>query len=84
MGLAPVIRVFGTYRDAEARIRALEAAGVDPRSISVVTRSPRDADTLEHDTGTNDDTTSNEGGDSAIDSGIDSGIDTGGDTTAIS
>ena len=55
MGLAPVIRVFDTYHAAEARIRALEAAGIDPRSISVVTRSPRDAETLEHDTGTNDD-----------------------------
>jgi hypothetical protein len=51
----PVARVFDGYQQARDAIRALEASGVDPRSISVVTRSPRDAETLEHDTGASDD-----------------------------
>jgi hypothetical protein len=47
----PVTRLFPTYQQAREAIRGLEAAGVDPQSISVVARSPRDAKTLEHDTG---------------------------------
>ena len=48
-------RVFTTSSDARKAILALEAVGVPPRSISVVTRLPRDAETLEHDTGASDD-----------------------------
>jgi hypothetical protein len=33
----------------------LESAGVDPRAISMITRSPGDAETLEHDTGISED-----------------------------
>ena len=51
----PTARVFDSYREAEVAIRALEAGGIDPPCISVVTRSPRDAETLEHDTGASDD-----------------------------
>ena len=51
----PTAHVFDSYRDAETAIRALEAGGVDPRSISIVTRSPRDAETLEEETGASDD-----------------------------
>jgi hypothetical protein len=51
----PVTRVFTSSRDARRAILALEAAGVPPRSISVVTRLPRDAEALEHDTGVSDD-----------------------------
>jgi hypothetical protein len=47
--------MFATYREARDSIRALEAAGVDLRDISVVTRSPHDAETLEHDTGASED-----------------------------
>jgi hypothetical protein len=47
--------VFDRFPDARDAIHALEAAGVDARAISVVTRSPRDAETLEHDTGASDD-----------------------------
>lgn len=35
-------------------IRALQADGVDPRVISVLTRRPRDAESLEHSTGASD------------------------------
>jgi hypothetical protein len=49
-----VTRLFTSYQQARDAIRALEAAGVSPKSISVVTRSPRDAETLEHDTGASD------------------------------
>ena len=55
MAPLPATRVFTTYPEARAAIVALEASGVDPRAISVVTRSPRDAETLEHDTGASDD-----------------------------
>ena len=51
----PVTRVFDSYHEARDAIAALENAGVDPRAISVLTRSPRDAETLEHDTGVSDD-----------------------------
>jgi hypothetical protein len=50
----PATRVFASYEQAREAIRALEAAGVQARAISVVTRSPRDAETLEHDTGASD------------------------------
>ena len=49
-----VTRLFTSYQQAREAIRALEAAGVSPKSISVVTRSPRDAETLEQDTGISD------------------------------
>jgi hypothetical protein len=51
----PLTRVFTSSDQARDAIRALEAAGVAPRSISVVTRLPRDAASLEHDTGASDD-----------------------------
>jgi hypothetical protein len=46
-----VARVFAGPVQARDAIRALEAAGVDRSAINVVTRSPADAETLEHDTG---------------------------------
>jgi hypothetical protein len=52
--LLAVTRLFSTYQQARDAIRVLEAAGVSPKSISVVTRSPRDAEHLEHDTGVSD------------------------------
>ena len=55
MADTPTARVFDSYRDAEVAIRGLEADGVDPRHISVVTRSPREAETLEDETGASDD-----------------------------
>lgn len=55
MAQMPTAQVFDSYGEAEGAIRALEAGGIDPRSISIVTRSPRDAETLEHDTGASDD-----------------------------
>jgi hypothetical protein len=51
----PLTRVFTSYQAAREAIRALEVAGVDPGSISVLTRSPHDAETLQHDTGASDD-----------------------------
>ncbi len=51
----PVTRLFPSYQQARAAIHALEAAGVDPQSISVVTRLPHDAETLEEDTGASED-----------------------------
>jgi Heat induced stress protein YflT len=51
----PVTRVFTGRQAASDAIRALEAAGVDARSISVVTQRPADAETLEHDTGASED-----------------------------
>lgn len=47
-------RLFPSYQQAREAIRALESAGVPPQSISVVTRSPQDAETLEQDTGASD------------------------------
>jgi hypothetical protein len=51
----PVTRVFDSYQAAREAIRALEAAGIDAGAISVVTRSPREAETLEYDTGASED-----------------------------
>jgi hypothetical protein len=51
----PIARAFSGYQEARDAIRALEAAGVGARAISVVTRSPADANTLEHDTGASED-----------------------------
>jgi hypothetical protein len=51
----PVTHVFRSYQEARDGIRALEASGVDPEDISVLTRSPEDAERLEHDTGASDD-----------------------------
>jgi hypothetical protein len=51
----PVARVFADSQQARAAILALQQGGVDPRAISVVTRSPRDVDALEQATGINDD-----------------------------
>jgi hypothetical protein len=48
---AAVVRVFAGHEQAREAIRALEAAGVDRGAISVVTRSPDEAETLEQDTG---------------------------------
>jgi Heat induced stress protein YflT len=50
-----VARVYSSHQEARQAIRALQAAGVPPRAISVVTRSPADAETLEHDTGASED-----------------------------
>jgi Heat induced stress protein YflT len=47
--------VYASRQDASDAIRALEAAGVDPRAISIVTRLPSEANTLEHDTGASED-----------------------------
>ena len=51
----PVARVFSSHQEARDAIRALQTAGVYPRAISVVTRLPADANTLEHDTGASED-----------------------------
>lgn len=51
----PVTRVYDSAPRAREAIQALETAGIASRSISVVTRSPRDAEKLEHDTGASDD-----------------------------
>ena len=51
----PLARVYSSHQEALDAIRALRAAGVQPRAISVVTRSPAEADTLEHDTGASED-----------------------------
>ena len=52
---APETRLFASYQAAREAIVALEVGGVDPQQISVVTRSPRDAETLEEATGASDD-----------------------------
>jgi Heat induced stress protein YflT len=49
-----VTRLFSSYQQAREAIRGLESRGVDRKSISVVTRLPQDAETLEHDTGASD------------------------------
>jgi hypothetical protein len=49
------MRVFDSYLEARDAIRELEAAGVGPGSISVLTRSPGDADQLEQVTGASED-----------------------------
>jgi Heat induced stress protein YflT len=51
----PVARLYSSYQAARDAIRALQAAGVHPRAISVVTRLQAEADTLEHDTGASED-----------------------------
>jgi hypothetical protein len=47
--------VFRDHAHARDAIRALEAAGIEPASISVVARSASEADRLEHDTGASED-----------------------------
>ena len=47
----PIARSFANYAEARDAILALEAAGLSPADISVVTRTPAEAETLEHDTG---------------------------------
>ena len=49
-----VTRVFASSQAAREAILALQSSGIDPRAISVVTRSPRDAANIEHTAGTND------------------------------
>jgi hypothetical protein len=47
--------MFASADEAREAIHALETAGVKRRAISVVTRAPRDARTLERDTGASGD-----------------------------
>jgi len=47
----PIARTFADHAAACEAILALEAAGLSPADISVVTRTPAEAETLEHDTG---------------------------------
>jgi hypothetical protein len=47
----PIARTFADHAAARDAILALEAAGLSPDDISVVTRTPAEAETLEHDTG---------------------------------
>ena len=49
--MPPIARTFASHSSAHDAIRALEAAGLNPDDISVVTRSPAEAETLEHETG---------------------------------
>jgi Heat induced stress protein YflT len=49
-----ITRLFASSQTAREAIVALQASGVDPRAISVVTRLPKDAEQL-GDTGANDD-----------------------------
>ncbi|MBV9577236.1 MAG: general stress protein [Chloroflexi bacterium] len=51
---APSTHVYTTYEEARDGIRALEAGGVAPGTISVLCRSPKAAKMLEHDTGASD------------------------------
>lgn len=51
----PTTRVFASALAARDAIRELEASGVNPHAISIVSRSPRDAESLEHLTGALDD-----------------------------
>jgi hypothetical protein len=50
-----VARAFADYEEARSAVRALQAARVSPRCISVVARSPAEADRLERDTGVSED-----------------------------
>jgi hypothetical protein len=50
-----VTRVFSSAQVAQESIRALEASGVRPRDISIVTRSVREADQLQLTTGASQD-----------------------------
>jgi hypothetical protein len=47
----PSAQTFATHAEAREAILALEAAGLSPADISVVTRTHAEAETLEHDTG---------------------------------
>src|SRR5260370_28493929 len=47
-------RPFATHAEARDAILALEAAGLSPDDISVVTRSPDEAETLEDETGSSE------------------------------
>ncbi len=49
--LPPIARTFADHAAARTAILALEAAGLSPTDISVVTRTPAEAETLEQDTG---------------------------------
>ena len=51
----PLTRVFDSYAASRNAIRALIDAGVSSKSISVLTRSPNDAEVLNQDTGASDD-----------------------------
>jgi hypothetical protein len=51
----PVTCLYANMRVAGDAIRALQAEGVDPRAISVLTRQPDDTDSLEQTTGVSDD-----------------------------
>jgi hypothetical protein len=52
---AAITCVYDSYQAAQEAIRALRAGGVSARAISVVTRSPKDAQTLELDSGASND-----------------------------
>ena len=51
----PLARAFADVEQAHRAIEALESAGVDPAAISVLTRSPSQAETLEEATGASED-----------------------------
>lgn len=51
----PTTRVFANAQAARDGILELEASGVDPHAMSIVTCSPRDAEALEHATGAAED-----------------------------
>jgi len=51
----PITRLFTSAEAAREVIRRLESNGVDPRSISVLTRQRKEADSLEQQTGASDD-----------------------------
>ncbi len=46
----PIARTFASHAEARDAILALEAAGLRQSDIRVVTRTPAEAETLEHDT----------------------------------
>lgn len=50
----PIARTYTQHAEALQAIRALESAGLSPDDISVVTRSPDEAETFEQDTGTSE------------------------------
>jgi hypothetical protein len=49
--VSPIARTFATHAEARDAILALEAAGLRPADISVVSRTLAEVETLEHDTG---------------------------------
>jgi hypothetical protein len=51
----PVAEAFARHDDARSAIRALQAAGIKPHAISIVTRSHSEARRLEQETGAADD-----------------------------